>query len=280
MRSDASTSSTARSAPMDDKLPNARTGLLHIPTGASLSLHSTRSSIIARGRRDAANAASDPHYRQAVTDYNAGSFIEAAAGFQLAAEQGHAESQYILSTMYDAGQGLPQDESQASYWERKAAEQGHAYAQANLSFRFYAAGNFAEAFAWCQRAAYSNLAWAQYNLGLMYRKGEGVSQSNTEAAYWYRLAATQDFPEAQQKLADLYYTGQGVPLSYTQAAAWYRKAAEQDNAEAQFQLSHLYAVGQGVDHDYTQSRHWIRQAALQGHEQALSELKRREYRDP
>ena len=228
-------------AAMDDK-PKA--GLQHIPSSGALSLHSTRSGIIARGRRDAANAASNPHYRQAVTDYNAGDFTEAAASFRLAAEQSHAESQYLLSTMYDAGQGLPQDDTQAAYWERKAAEQGHAYAQANLSFRFYAADNFREAFAWCERAAHSNLAWAQYNLGLMYRKGEGVQQNNREAAHWYRLAATQNFPEAQQKLADLYYTGQGV------------------------------------EHDYAQSRHWIRQAALQGHEQALRELKRREYRDP
>jgi uncharacterized protein len=264
---------------MEDKL--AKQGLQHIPTGSALSLHSsTRSSIIARGRRDAANAASNPHYRQAVTDYNASNFTAAAANFQLAAEQGHAESQYLLSTMYDAGQGLPQDDTQAAHWERKAAEQGHAYAQANLSFRFYAANNFPEALAWCQRAAYSNLPWAQYNLGLMYRKGEGVPQSNAEAAYWYRLAAAQDFPEAQQKLADLYYTGQGVPLDYTHAAAWYRKAAEHGNADAQFHLGHLYAIGQGVEHDYTQSRHWTRQAALQGHEQAIRELKRREYRDP
>jgi TPR repeat protein len=84
----------------------ANGGLQHIPTGSALSLHSTRTSIIARGRRDAANAASNPHYKQAVADYNAGNFTEAATDFRLAAEQGHAESQYLLSTMYDEGQGV------------------------------------------------------------------------------------------------------------------------------------------------------------------------------
>ena len=200
---------------MDDK---AKDGLQHIPTSSALALHSTRTGIVARGRRDAANAAGNPHYRQAVADYNARRFAEAAAGFRLAAEQGHAEAQYVLSTMLDAGLGVAQDgtqdEAEASNWERKAAELGHAYAQANLSYRHYAAGDFAEAFAWCQRAAYSNLAWAQYNLGLMHRKGEGVEQSDSEAAYWYRLAAAQNFAEAQQKLADLYCIGAGVPLSY------------------------------------------------------------------
>ena len=43
---------------MDDK---AKTRLQHIPTGATLSLHSALSGIIARGRRDAANSASNPH---------------------------------------------------------------------------------------------------------------------------------------------------------------------------------------------------------------------------
>ena len=262
---------------MDDK---PQVGLQHIPVGAALSLRSTRSGIVARGRRDAANSTANPHYRKAVDEYNVGNFTEAAAGFRVAAEQGHVESQYVLSTMYDAGKGLPHDDAQGGYWERKAAEQGHAYAQANLSFREYSSGNFAEAFAWCQRAADSNLAWAQYNLGLMYRKGEGVAQSDAEAAHWYRLAANQDFSDAQQKLADLYYVGRGVPRNYAQAAAWYRKAAERGNAEAQFQLGHLYEIGLGVEHDYVQYRHWTRQAALQGHEEALREIKRREYRDP
>jgi len=64
------------------------------------------------------------------------------------------------------------DGAQAARWERMAAEQGHLYAQANLSFRCYSAGDLAGAFEWCQRAADGELAWAQYNLGLMYQQGK------------------------------------------------------------------------------------------------------------
>ncbi len=250
------------------------------PTGASLARSPGRSSLIARGREAASTAATNPHFQQAMQHFQSRRFPEAAASFTLAAEAGHAESQYMLSTLYDEGQGVPQDSAIAALWERKAADQGHAYAQANLSFRAYTAEDFEQAFTWCQRAAHSNLAWAQYNLGLMYRKGEGVDPSDTEAARWYTLAAQQDFPEAQQKLADLFYFGQGVPRSLTQAASWYERAAHNGNAEAQFLLGQLYSMGVGVEHDYTLSRHWTRQAALQGHEQAIQELKRRKYRDP
>ncbi len=257
-----------------------QTGLQHIPTGGALALHSRGSGIVSRGRRDAANTASNPHYLRGVADYNAGNFAAAAASFVAAASQGHVESQYLLSTMYEAGNGVAKDDEQAATWARKAAEQGHTFAQASVSYRHYTRDEFAEAFAWCQRAADSGLAWAQFNLGLMYRKGEGVAQSDTEAAYWYRLAAMQDFAEAQERLAALYSLGLGVPRSYIEAATWYRRAAEQGNAEAQFQLGLLYETGLGVDQDYTEYRHWTRQAALQGHSEAVHEVKRREYRDP
>jgi len=262
---------------LDDK---AQSGLLHIPTGGALALNSVRSSIFARGRRDAANSTANADYQRGVAEYNDGRFAEAAASLRQAAEQGHAESQYILSTMVDAGKGVRQDDAEAARWERLAAEQGHVYAQANVSFRCYSAGDLAGAFGWCQKAADGELAWAQYNLGLMYQKGEGVARSDADAAHWYRLAAAQGFAEAQQRLGDAYYFGQGIARSYTQAAHWYRRAAEQGNARAQFQLGHLYDVGLGIEHDYAQYRFWTHKAAEQGHEEALREVKRRDYRDP
>ena len=261
---------------MDDK---AQGGLQHIPSGSGLALRGPRTGMIARGRRDAANTAAHPEYQRGVAFYNEGEFVAAAESFRMAAETGHAESQYLLSMMYEAGQGVAIDAAQAAAWERKAAEQGHGFAQANASFRAYAAGEFEEAFGWCRRAAEGRLAWAQYHLGLMYRKGEGVAQDDAEAAYWFRLAATQEHAEAQQRLGDLYYLGEGVVRSYLQAAVWYRRAAEHGNAEAQFQLGHLYNMGLGVEHDYTEYREWTRKAAMQAHEEAGREVKRREYRD-
>lgn len=262
---------------MEDK---AQVGLQHIPTSGALSLHSIRSSIFVRGRRDVQNSSSNSNYQKAVAAYNAGRFVESAESFGLAADEGHAESQYMLSTMYEAGKGVSKDDAKAARWERLAADQGHVYAQANVSFRCYSANDLAGAYEWCQRAADAGLAWAQYNLGLMHQKGEGIMRSDAEAAYWYRSAASQGFVDAQQRLADLYYSGQGIPRCYTQAALWYRRAAEQGNAKAQFQLGFLYDTGLGVERDYAQYRYWTRQAAEQGHEEALREVVRRDYRDP
>jgi uncharacterized protein len=47
---------------------------------------------------------------------------------------------------------------------------------------------------------------AQFNLGLMYEKGQGVTRDTTRAALWYRKSADQGFAEAQNNLGRLYYS--------------------------------------------------------------------------
>lgn len=59
-------------------------------------------------------------------------------------------------------------------------------------------------------------------------------------------------------------TGAGVTQDYMQAADWYRKAAEQNHGLAQFNLGMMYAKGQGVVRDDAQSAVWFGRAAKLG----------------
>ena len=54
-------------------------------------------------------------------------------------------------------------------------------------------------------------AFAQYNLGQMYRDGEGVPQNDKTAVKYYTLAAEQGDTLAQSNLGYMYDEGQGVP---------------------------------------------------------------------
>ncbi len=71
------------------------------------------------------------------------------------------------------------------------------------------------------------IAGAQYNLGLMYHKGQGVPQDYQEAAQWCRLAAEQGYAGAQVLLGTMYHLGQGVPRDDTLAHMWLALAAAQ-----------------------------------------------------
>ena len=56
---------------------------------------------------------------------------------------------------------------------------------------------------------------AQFNLGVVYGTGQGVSQDLAEAMRWTRLAADQGHAKAQHVLASAYATGEGAPKDLT-----------------------------------------------------------------
>jgi len=58
-------------------------------------------------------------------------YKEAIRLYRLSAEQGLAEAQNNLGSMYSKGQGVPQDYQEAVKWFRLSAEQGYAQAQFN-----------------------------------------------------------------------------------------------------------------------------------------------------
>lgn len=113
----------------------------------------------------------------------------------------------------------------------------------------YEAGNAPLAAKEFRVAAEEGHADSQFNLGLMYEKGIGVSQDEREAVVWYQKAALQGHSYAQFNLAVLYENGRGTVVNFTQAREWYRKAAVQGDGLAVGNLGMLYLRGQGVKKD-------------------------------
>lgn len=73
--------------------------------------------------------------------------------------------------MYDEGEGVKKDPSEAFKWYYKAAMNGH--------------------------------ATAMYNLAVAYRDGDGVKQDYDEALKWYRKAALNGNADAQEVLKQI-----------------------------------------------------------------------------
>ena len=85
--------------------------------------------------------------------------------------------------------------------------------------------NYKTAVKWYRLSAEQGHAGAQFNLGLMYRKGEGVLQDYKTAVKWYKLAAEQGHASAQTNLGTMYDDGQGVLQDYIRAHMWFNIAA-------------------------------------------------------
>jgi hypothetical protein len=166
--------------------------------------------------------------------------VEDARVSRVSAEHGDARAETRLGSMYDLGQGVPRDYSEAMCWYRKAADQGDAH--------------------------------AQYDIGYLYERGRGVPQDYTEALRWYHKAADQGEAWAQASIGDMYYNNRGVQQDRAVAASWYRKAADRGLAKAQYDLGYMYYHGQGVPQDLAEADRWYHKAADQGYQNAQRAL--------
>ncbi|MDR0798668.1 MAG: sel1 repeat family protein [Dysgonamonadaceae bacterium] len=79
------------------------------------------------------------------------------------------------------------------------AEKGDSEAQFWLAWYLYENKNYAEACKWWKKAAEQGLTVAQYNMGVMYELGKGVTKNMTEAEKWYGKAAREGYKEAQER---------------------------------------------------------------------------------
>ena len=91
---------------------------------------------------------------------------------------------------------------------------------------------------------------AQYSLGVKYRIGRGVPESDVEAVKWFRRAAEQGHISAQWSMGHMYDEGYGVQENNVTAANWFLRAAKQGDADAQFSLS-LLLYGKHNNVSYT-----------------------------
>ena len=132
--------------------------------------------------------------------------------------------------------------------------------------RAYHKGDYKTALREWQPRAEQGEAVPQYNLALLYDKGQGVPQDYSIAAKWYKLSAEQGFAKAQFNLGLLYQKGTGFSQDYSKAAKWWMLSAEQGLVSAQQSLGLLYAWGDGVPQDYIRAHMWANLAASKDYE--------------
>jgi len=89
-----------------------------------------------------------------------------------------------------------------------------------------------------------------------------------EEARAVRSAAELGNADAQFDLGALYRVGNGVPLDVQEASRWFRRAANQGHTVAQLNLGVLYAYGEGVPKDLVQAHMWLSIAEAKQHKDA------------
>lgn len=110
----------------------------------------------------------------------------------------------------------------------------------------YESGNYAAAFAEWKPLAEQGVVNAQYNLGLMYENGEGVTADRNASIKWYTLAAKQGSAKAQYKLGKWVSRNADINIykkdyeAHKEIVMWYSLAADQGFITAQIELAMHY----------------------------------------
>ncbi|GJJ09318.1 Chitin synthase regulator 2 [Clathrus columnatus] len=124
-----------------------------------------------------------------------------------AAELGNAPSAYRLGECYEYGKlGCPQDPALSIHYYNIAAQQNHRDACFALT-AWYLVGSpgvlpqsDTEAYLWAKKAAEAGLVKAMYAVGYFTEVGIGVQANLQDATYWYKRAAELGDKRAQQRL--------------------------------------------------------------------------------
>jgi localization factor PodJL len=126
------------------------------------------------------------------------------------------------------------------------------------------AQNLPQALKYLTAAANQGQAVAQYRLGTLYERGQGVPADGAKAAHWYLLAANQGNRKAMHNLAVAYASGSAGKKNMPEAARWFAKAAALGLSDSQFNLAVLYERGDGVPQSLLDAYKWYSIAAAAG----------------
>jgi TPR repeat protein len=167
---------------------------------------------------------------------------DAIGAYRKAADRGSTSAMVELGVLLATGSGVAKDEAQARKLFERAADAGNPRGVTNLAALSGGAGaptDPVKARALLAKAAATNSAEAQYQLGLMTAEGTGGAKDDAAARALFEKAAAQDHPGALERMGAFAQEGRGGPQDSSAAKAYYQKAAALGNEEAKAALKRL-----------------------------------------
>ena len=166
-------------------------------------------------------------YQLGLTHLEAKRNAEAVRLIRLSANQGLAAAQYRLAKLYESGIGVEQNLATAMRLLKQAANNGNRIAMHDYG-HYFATGtamdapDFSAAANWFLKAAERGVLDSQFNLGVLYQEGSGVTKSLTDSYVWYAIAGAQGDELAVQRtqLLERQMSADELDLAKSRVAAY------------------------------------------------------------
>ncbi|ASG02748.1 MULTISPECIES: tetratricopeptide repeat protein [Gammaproteobacteria] len=174
------------------------------------------------------------------------------------AENGDAQAQYSIGWMYSKGLGVEKSVAKALDWYVKSANQGFVDAQYSAGrIYLYSLQQYEDAFTYFKLAAENDENKAQFYLGLMYYRGDGISKDLKKSAHWFLQSAKKGNKDAQFYIGQMYELGEGVLQNDKYSLHWFNLASRNGQQDAQYKLAVIYYQGKMVPKNDITSYMWL-----------------------
>src|SRR6516165_5119214 len=167
---------------------------------------------------------------------------EAVGAYRKAIEKGSTAAMVELGTLLASGSGVAKDVSEAHALFARAAAAGNPRGVTDLATLSDNGGpptDPAETRALLAKAAETNSAEAQFQLGVMMANGVGGPKNDVAARTMFEKAAAQGHPDALDWMGNFAESGRGGPEDKDAAKGFYEKAAGLGNEDAKAALERL-----------------------------------------
>lgn len=141
---------------------------------------------------------------------------------------------------------------------------GYAYADYESGLRAYVEKDYSTALEEWSTPELEQHPEAMFALGVLYMRGQGVTQDLNQGAEYYLKSASMGFGSAQYNLGLAFYNGKGVPKDLAKSEYWWLQAARQNHPVAQYNLGAILWSGQEIQQDQARAMHWFRKAKANG----------------
>lgn len=132
-----------------------------------------------------------------------------------------------------------------------------------LARALLAAGEFAEAKSWLEKAAAKEHGPSMHRIaslyqnGLVFAGGTRLPHDAGAALDWYKRASETGYGPSMTNIGWLYMEGRGVKKDEKEAANWFLKAAEAGNVPGMKAIAQMYLKGVGVPKDEAKASKWL-----------------------
>lgn len=183
-----------------------------------------------------------------------------------AASHGDAEAQTEIGFDYEWGIGVEQSLAEAIKWYQMAAEQKEPKAQRFLGTMYLKGGIFIsankeKAFELFMSAATAGDIDSMYQIGCLYRSGDGCEKRPDIALEYFRRASSLGHVGSMAELGWHYEFGIGTEQNYQEAKQWYQKGANMGDSFSLYRLGRIVLDGCGEPPNPTKAFQCFSEAA-------------------